>query len=139
MPKEFIDWSSFMAGERGEPEDPRSKPVTPGPVLKKGEIPRRPSDAEVREYIMKGAPKQPTDEQLFGHLVPSEQQVQAAEDQWNTQFTRFFKTKHEPVEKQSPNQDWGNRGPVDFNDRSQLTEEERRISEIPVDPRLLGE
>lgn len=137
MPKEFINWSGFMAGERGEPEDPRSRPVTPGPVLKKGEVPRRPSDWEIRKTILSGAPKQPTDQQLFGHLVPTEEQVKAAEEQWNGQFTRFFKTKHEPVEKNSPN-DFGNRGPVNQNDPSQLTEEEQRIRQIPVDPSLLS-
>jgi hypothetical protein len=139
MPKEFIDWSSFMAGERGEPEDPRSKPVTVGPVLQKGEIPRRPSDAEIRDYIMKNAPKQPTDQEMFGRFEVTQEQADAAQAQWESQFTRFFKSHHEPVEKQDGKNDWGNRGPVNFNDRSQLTEEERRISEIPVDPSLLGE
>lgn len=132
-----LDWSDLMKGKVGEQEHPLSRPVTTGPVLKKGEVPRRPSDWEVRNTILSGAPKQPTDQQLFGHLVPTEEQVRAAEEQWNGQFTRFFKSKHPTVEKNSPN-DFGNRGPVNHNDRSQLTEEERRISEIPVDPSLLS-
>ncbi len=137
MPKEFVDWTSFMAGERGEPEDPRSRPVTVGPVLQKGEVPRRPSDWEIRKTVLSGAPKQPTDQEMFGRFEVTEEQAQVAQKQWNEQFTRFFKTRHEPVEKSSPN-DFGRRGPVNFNDRSQLTEEERRISEIPVDPSLLS-
>lgn len=137
MAKEFVDWTSFMAGERGEPEDPRSRPVTVGPVLQKGEIPRRPSDLEIRNTVLAGAPRQPTDQEMFGRYEVTEAQAKAAQEQWNGQFTRFFKTKHEPIEKSSPN-DFGNRGPINHNDRSQLTEEERRISGIPVDPSLIS-
>jgi hypothetical protein len=138
MPKQFLDWSDLMAGKVGEPEHPLSRPITPGPTLRKGEVPRRPSDAEIRECIMKGAPKQPTDQEMFGRFEVTEEQAKAAQEQWEGTFTRFFKTNHPPIESQDPNKTWGNRGPVNFNDRSQLTEEERRISEIPVDPSLLS-
>lgn len=137
MPKEFLDWSDLMKGKVGE-EHPLSKPVTPGPTLMKGEIPRRPSDEEIRKAVLSNAPKQPTDQQMFGRFEVTEEQAQKAQEDWNSQFTRFFRSKHESVEKSSPN-DFGNRGPIDFKDRSQMTEEERRISEIPVDPSLLGE
>jgi hypothetical protein len=32
-------------------------------------------------------PKQPTDEQLFGHLVPSEEAIQKAENSWNNKMS----------------------------------------------------
>lgn len=31
-------------------------------------------------------PKQPTDQEMFGHLIPSEEQIQKAEDKWNNTF-----------------------------------------------------
>lgn len=136
--KEWCDWSDLYAGKVGEPEHPLSKPVTAGPVLRKGEIPRRPTDAEVRNAILKGAPRQPTDQELFGGGVVTEEMAKARQEEWNSQFTKFFRTQHEPVEKNSPN-DWGTRGPVNQNDPSQLTEEEQRIRSIPIDPSLLGE
>jgi hypothetical protein len=134
MPKEWNDWSDLMKGKVGQPEDPRSKPVVTGPVLRKGEVPRRPSDAEIRGFILKDMPKQPTNQQLFGHLEVTEEMAKKAREEWESTFTKFFKSKHEPIEKnQKP--DWGCRGPVDQNDPSQLTEEERRILNIPVNPK----
>lgn len=133
MPKEWNDWTDFMKGDVGQPADSRSQPVTPGTVLKKGEIPVPPSDAEVRNYILKGAPKQPTDEQMFGGGVVTDEMVKSAKEEWETRFTRFFKTQHEKLEKnQAP--EWGKRGPVNQNDPSQLTEEEKHILSIPVNP-----
>ena len=132
MAKQWADWDNFMKGDRGEPADSRSQPVTTGPVLRKGEVPRRPTDAEIREYILKGAPQQPSNEALFGHLEVTEEMAKKAQQDWENVFTKFFKTKHEPIEKnQTPS--WG-RGPVDQNDISQLTEEEKRILTIPVNP-----
>lgn len=131
--KQWNDWSDLMKGNVGQPEDLRSRPVSVGPVLKKGEVPRRPSDAEVRNYILKDAPQQPTDQQMFGHLEVTEEMAKKAKEEWETRFTRFFKTQHEKLEKnQAP--EWGKRGPVNQNDPSQLTEEERRILAIPVNP-----
>lgn len=133
-----LDWSDLHAGKVGEPEHPLSKPVTTGPVLRKGEVPRRPTDAEIRAVIMSGAPRQPTDEELFGGGVVTEEMAKARQEEWNSQFTKFFRTKHPPVEKSHP-QEWGSRGPVNQRDESQLTEEEQRIRQIPVDPSLLSD
>jgi len=132
-----LDWSDLYSGKVGEPEHPLSKPVTAGPTLRKGEVPRRPSDEEIRRVILSGAPPQPTDEQLFGGGVVTEEMAKARQDEWNSVFTKFFKSKHPPVEKSS--KDWGSRGPVNQNDPSELTEEEQRIRQIPVDPSLLDE
>src|ERR1700675_4959883 len=92
--KQWADWSDFMKGDRGAPPDHRSKPVTTGPVLQKGEVPRKPSDAEIRGYIMKDAPKQPTDQQMFGHLEVTEEMAKKATHEWETRFTKFFRTDH---------------------------------------------
>lgn len=77
--------------------------------------------------------RQPTDQELFGHLVPSESQVKAAEDQWSNGLNKFFNEVRKPIEKQSATPDFGRRGPVKESD---LTEEEQRIRKIAVDPRL---
>ena len=129
MPKAGeLDWSDLMKGKVGEPEHPLSKPVKTGTILAKGEIPRKPTDEEVRKAIMEGAPKQPTDEQLFGHLVVSEEQVKQAETKWNNCFNDFYKSVKQPVESQD-NKSWGSRGPIE---NETLTEEEERIRQIPV-------
>lgn len=139
--KEWADWSDFIKGDVGAPVDPRSKPVSVGPTLKKGEVPRRPSDMEIRKAILGNptdpfgnpVPRQPTDQQMFGHLEVTEEMAKKATAEWEGTFTRFFKTKHDPVEKVAKS-DWGCRGPVNQNDTSQLTEEEKRILAIPVNP-----
>jgi isochorismate hydrolase len=77
--------------------------------------------------------RQPTDQEMFGHLVPSEDQVKAAEDQWSNGLNKFFNEVRKPIEKQSALPDFGRRGPVKESD---LTEEEQRIRKIAVDPRL---
>lgn len=96
--KQWPDWSDLMKGDVGEPAHPLSKPVKAGPVLAKGEVPRKPTDEEVRKAIMAGAPKQPTDQQMFGHLVVSEEQVKAAETKWNDTFNSFYKAVKEPID-----------------------------------------
>jgi len=132
--KKWNDWSDLMKGKVGQPEDSLSRPVSTGPVLRKGEVPRRPSDAEIRHTILAGAPKQPSNKQLFGHLEVTEEMAKKATQEWEGTFTKFFRTNHEPIEK-SQATEWGNRGPVDQNDASKLTEEERRILAIPVNPK----
>ncbi len=131
MPKAGeLDWSSLMKGDVGEPEHPLSKLLgRSGPILKKGEIPRKPTDEELRKAILSGAQGQPSDQQLFGHLVPTEEQVKAAEEQYNDTFKKFFRQDHKPVEKQDLSKSWGSRGPI-WNEK--LTEEEERIRQIPV-------
>ena len=82
--------------------------------------------------------RQPTDQELFGHLVVSEEELKKRENDWNNKFNDFLKGVVKPVEDQkSPtNQEWGRRGPIT---KEELTEEEERIRQIPVDPRLMSE
>jgi hypothetical protein len=42
-------------------------------------------------------PKQPTDQELFGHLVPSEDQIAKAEDKWSNGMNEFFKEVTKPL------------------------------------------
>jgi hypothetical protein len=68
--------------------------------------------------------RQPTNEELFGHLVVSEEQVKKAEENWNNTFNNHFDLLKKPIENQrsKENLEWG-KG-KSFN--STLTEEERR-------------
>lgn len=121
MPKPGeLDWSDLMKGNVGEPEDPRSKPVEARGPLNKMKKPPMPSDLAIRKAIMEGAPAQPTDEQLFGHLVPTEEQVEKAEKKWDGTFNDFFKEVNKPVDPQTNVHEWGRKPIMD-----ELSDEER--------------
>lgn len=42
-------------------------------------------------------PKQPTNKELFGHLVPNEQMIKTAEDKWNNVHTDWLKEAVKPI------------------------------------------
>ena len=66
-------WAADMHGGGKQGVDPLNKAK---PRLEKGEIPYQPTNEEITKTILHNAPKQPTDEQLFGHLVVTEEQMQ---------------------------------------------------------------
>lgn len=76
--------------------------------------------------IINDTPRQPTDEQMFGHLVVSEEQVQKAEQAWNGVFNKFYDSSAEPLEKQDSidNLEWGNG--KSFNDSIEEEELQKR-------------
>jgi hypothetical protein len=76
--------------------------------------------------------RQPTDQELFGHLVVSEEQATLAKSKWDNHFSNFFNEVTKPVEPQGDLSI--GRGNIK---NETLTEEEERIRQIPVDPRLL--
>jgi hypothetical protein len=80
--------------------------------------------------IVSGAPKQPTNEELFGHLVVSEESLQKAEDDWNNKINDFYTEAAKPLEKQDSreNLDWGNG--KSFNDSLSPEELEERKNHI---------
>ena len=115
-----LDWSELMKGNVGEPEAAQSRPVQARGPLNKMEKPPMPSDEEIRKAVLEGAPQQPTDEQLFGHLVPTEEQVQKAEREYENKFNDFFNEVKKPVDPQDNPWEFG-RGSV----MDELSEEER--------------
>lgn len=131
--KGFIDWSNTPLIE---PEHPLSRPLgkAPGPILKKGEVPRKPTDEEISKAILSGAPSQPTNEQLFGGGVVTEEEANKLKKGWNNSINDWYTDAKKPVENQDLNKSWGCRGPIW---KEELTEEEKRISAIPVNPSLL--
>ena len=85
---------------------------------------------ELAKSILSGAPKQPTDERLFGHLVVSEEQVQKAEQEWNDKLNGFYEEAAKPLEKQDSmkNTEWGSG--KSFNDSLAPEELEKRNKHI---------
>ena len=85
---------------------------------------------EFAKAIVRDTPKQPTDEQMFGHLAVSEDQVQKAEQDWNGFFNKFYEDGVEPLEKQdsTENLGWGNG--KSFNDSIEEEELQKRNMHI---------
>jgi len=116
-------WAADQYGGGKHGVDPLNKAK---PVNAPGEIPKEPSNEEISEYILKGtqAPgvRQATDEELFGHLVVTEEQFKKAEEDWNNTLNNFYKAAQAPVvPEDKQDSEWGDGS--SFN--SALTEEER--------------
>lgn len=71
------------------------------PLLKKGEVPVMPSNEEITKAILAGAPKQPTDEEMFGHLVVSQEQIDKAKADFDNKIVDFFKEAQKPISGQT--------------------------------------
>ncbi len=113
-------WSADQAGSKAGGVDPLNKAK---PRIKQNEEPYRPTDEEITSAVMYNAPKQPTDEQLFGHLVVSEEQLKKAEDDWHNTLQNFYSAANAPVLKKNDNEEEEWASGKSFN--STLTEEER--------------
>jgi hypothetical protein len=50
-------------------------------------------------------PRQPTDEEMFGALVPSEEQVQKAEKQWSGSFNNWLAEAQKPINSRFKSQE----------------------------------
>ena len=76
--------------------------------------------------IINDTPRQPTDEQMFGHLFVSEEEVLKAEHAWNGFFNKFYDSSAVPLEKQDSidNLEWGNG--KSFNDSIEEEELQKR-------------
>lgn len=80
------------------------------PILAKGEAPPRPSNEQITKTILSGAPRQPTDEELFGGGVISQEQVDKAKDDFDNKLSNFFKEVSKPLigETKVSDEAWGN-------------------------------
>jgi hypothetical protein len=74
--------------------------------------------------------RQATDQELFGGLVVSEEQVQKAEQEWDNQLNGFYEEAAKPLGKQDPkdNAEWGSG--KSFNDDLASEELEKRNKHI---------
>lgn len=78
------------------PKNPNAKPL-----LKNDQVPDKQSDEEIAEFILRGsqAPgvRQPTDQELFGHLVVSEEQVERAKAEFENRMQNTIAKLHTPI------------------------------------------
>jgi hypothetical protein len=130
--KKWVDWSDWKPGQ-GEPESSLSQPLK-----KTGKGKDIVSD-QVKDFLISDSKisnpgKQPTNEELFGHLVVTEKQATEHLAKWENTFNDFFSLASIPVEKQDPLVKVG-RGPIH---KEVLTEEEERIRAIPVNSNLFS-
>ena len=140
MPKAGeLDWSDLFKTGTVQKEDELSKSLGESQG-KKGEDATALQLAELlqKKNLLQPLPdglRQPTDEELFGGLVVSEEEMEKREKDWQNKINDFYKAVQKPVEDQGShaNKNWGTRGDIQ---KEQLTEEEERIRQIPVDPRL---
>ena len=58
------------------------------PRLAKGEVPKKPSNEEIAKAILHNAPKQPTDEQLFGGGIVSEEEAIKRQQEWENRLQK---------------------------------------------------
>ncbi len=121
-PNDFIDWSDHKPGE---PEAPQSRPLE---KTGKGKdvINQQFAKALVRDDHRR-MKLQPTDQELFGHLVVTPEQMAKMESDWEGTISNFYKQAAKPVEKTQTAK--VGRGPIHKEVR---TEEEIRISQIQV-------
>ena len=112
-------WAADMYGGKEGGVDPLNKAKK---IIKEGEEPYRPTDEEIRAAIMHNAPSQPTNEQMFGHLVVSEEQVAKAKADWDNKLQGFYDAAKAPlIPEEEQELEWGSG--KSFN--STLSEEER--------------
>ena len=78
-------WAADMYGSGKEGVDPLNKAEK---RLKEGEVPYRPTDKEISDAIMYGASSQPTDEEMFGGGVVTEEMVQKAQAEWDNRMNK---------------------------------------------------
>lgn len=111
-------WAAQISSGKAYGIDPLSKAK---PRIKEDEIPYKPTNEEIAKAVLYNVPKQPTDEELFGHLVVTEEMVKKAEEEWNNRSNNAFNAMKAPItSKQDQNHEWANG--KSFNDS--LTREE---------------
>lgn len=105
-------WAASMYGDGKEGIDPLNKSKK---RIKDDEIPVMPSNEEIAKTIMHGTDKvgvrQATDEELFGHLVVTEEMAKAAQEEWDNKFNAFYEEANKPITSDTASE-WNGREPL---------------------------
>ena len=97
-------WAADQAGGK-EGIDPLNKGEK---RLKDGEVPYRPTDKEISDAVMHGISRQPTDQEMFGKFVVTEEMAKKAQDDWENKANKAFDEMKAPiVSKEEPTPEWG--------------------------------
>ena len=103
-----VDWSDWK-GTAVKPEHPMSRPLNP--KLKKGiDVAAEALMTGHIPELLGSPPKQPTNEQLFGHLVVSEEMAKAKELKWENTIKDTFNEARKPIDhlnKTDVDIEWG--------------------------------
>ena len=92
-----VDWSDWDGKAKAPPEHPLSKPLS-GKLIKGADVAREAlATGNIPETFGKPAP-QPTNEQLFGGGVVSEEMIKKAEDEWNNKIQDTLTEARKPVD-----------------------------------------
>lgn len=122
-------WTAQACGRKEGGVDPLNKAEK---RIKEGEVPRKPSNEEIAKAVLHNAPKQPTDEELFGHLVVSEEMAKKAEENWNTKMNSAFEAMKAPIiKKEDKDHEWATG--KSFNESLTREELEKRNMYIDTD------
>lgn len=127
MDKKWPDWTDFIKkGHVEHREHPLSKSFKKGEPNKGGnEVTQEELIKEALD-IVKGAHtdkrvRQATDEELFGHLVVSEEELEKSEIEWKEKIQKWYEEARKPIQQKPDDlKAWANGR--SFNDS--LTEEE---------------
>jgi hypothetical protein len=103
-----LDWSNLTKGKVGEPEAAESRPLSKnshkgGEKVTKEDL-LTDANKIITGFLSKGI-AQATDEQLFGHLVVSEEQIKKSEEDWTNTFNNFFNQVNKNVD--NIDHEWG--------------------------------
>jgi len=137
--KKWPDWSEFL--EKGHVEqDPiekaaiESKNLPDGDVSQNGgeEVTKEELIKEAMDIVKQGQVTQATDEELFGHLVVTEEQLKKMEEDYQNKIDNFYKAAQTPVGDgdQVEEEEWANG--KSFNEQMELTEEEKQARNMTV-------
>jgi len=97
-------WAADQHGGGKQGVDPLNKAK---PRLEKGEVPYRPTDEEISNTILHNAPKQPTDLEMFGHLLVTEEELQKKEADWENKVQKNISDLNEPINSDNQEEEWG--------------------------------
>lgn len=119
--KTWCDWSDlFEPTELKKSDDYKHNPtalfvnnpqgIAPkgdaAPRLAKGEVPKKPSNEEIAKAILHNAPKQPTDEEMFGGGVVSEEEATKRQQEWENRLQKSLTMPS--VGTPLDEEEWGN-------------------------------
>jgi hypothetical protein len=126
MSKKWVDWSDFYEDKEVDYKHTPSalwvndpsigvapKSSDAKPLIKNEKVPNGQSDEEIAALILKGARapgvRQATDEEMFGHLVVSQEQIDAAEKAFDNKIADFYAAANKPITGQTevPDEEWG--------------------------------
>jgi hypothetical protein len=115
-------WAANNSGGKQGGVDPLNKARK---INEDGEIPRKPSNEEISEYILKGMDQpnlgQWKDSEHLHKEIVSQAQADELQKNWENTVQNFYEAAYAPVNKYSQEEDWGTG--KSFNDS--LTKEER--------------